>query len=229
MPTEHPDQSEVSEYVSTLLQDHFGERPESVNVTIQAPFILIHLHGFLMPSEKGLLKRNETKRILETRDLILNTLKSEVLQRIEKITYSEIEGIYADWNLEKETGLFIAAMASDKTGKENDWPADVDQNALEKKIIETSKKTQKVPDHTELYWLSHNLIVIERVGIMVDIEKELIKNGVIEELRLAKRPLEHRLMNSAELTPILKREVAELFVDWDFEKDKAYLVLILKP
>lgn len=229
MATDHPDKTEVSEYISALLQEHFGEYPESVNVTIEQPFILIHLHGFLMPSEKGLLKKNETKRILETRDLLMNTLKPEIMNRIHRITQSEIEGVYADWNLDKETGLFIAVMAHDEKRKENDWPAEVDQNALKEKIIETSKKTEKAPDRTELYWLSHNLLAIERGGIMVEIEKELIKNGVIDELRLAKRPLEHRLMNSAELKPILKRNVAELFVDWDFEKDKAYLVFILEP
>ncbi|WP_158599057.1 Na-translocating system protein MpsC family protein [Planococcus salinus] len=228
MTMDHPAQTEASDFVSNLLEEYFGERPSSVNVVIEAPFILIHLQGFLMPSEKNLLKRNEIKRITETRDLLLNTLKPEIQDRLQHITRHEIEGVYADWNLEKETGLFIAVMASDGAKGENYWPAEIDRNALKNKIIETSKKTQKEPDHTELYWLNHNLIVIKRLGIMVDIEKELIKNGVIDELRLAKRPLEHRLMDSAELKPIVNRDIIELFVDWDFEKDKAYLVLILQ-
>lgn len=228
MAADHPAQKIVTDYVSTILQERFGERPESVSVTIEKPFILIHIQGFLMASEKGLLKRNEEKRVLETRDLLMKTLKADVKQRLCQLTHIDIEDIYADWNLEKETGLFIAVMANSKTRKEISWPAEVDKNALRKKIAETSEKTEKKPDYTELYWLSHHLIVIERVGIMVEIEKELIKNGAIDELRHAKRPLEHRLMDSTELSPILKRQVEELFVDWDFEKDKAYLVLVLK-
>lgn len=64
---------------------------------------------------------------------------------------------------------------------------------------------------------------------MVDIENELIKNGVIEELRLAKRPLEHRIMERFKLEPVLKQGISELFVYWNFEEDESYMVFILEP
>ena len=81
----------------------------------------------------------------------------------------------------------------------------------------------------ESYWLNNTTVLIERLGIMVDIEKELIKNGATEELRLAKRPLEHRIMEFFKLEPVLKQEISELFVDWHFEEDKSYLVFLLEP
>lgn len=57
----------------------------------------------------------------------------------------------------------------------------------------------------------------------------MIKNGVTEELRLAKRPLEHRVMEFMQLEPIFNRDINGLFVDWNFEEDKAYMVFILNP
>ena len=64
--------------------------------------------------------------------------------------------------------------------------------------------------------------------IIVDIEKELIKNGAVEELRLAKRPLEHRVIELLQLESVLKQEISEFFVDWNFEEDKSYMVFILE-
>ncbi|MGK7376765.1 hypothetical protein ACSFXN_02915 [Planococcus sp. 1R117A] len=49
----------------------------------------------------------------------------------------------------------------------------------------------------------------------------------MEQLKLAKRPLEYRLVEESELRKILKREVLETFVDWNFNGDKGYMVLIL--
>lgn len=221
-------QTEVGRYISSLMQNNFGENPDQINVIIQSPFIIIHLHGFSIPSEKILMKRNEWKRIWETRDLIMNEIKSEVITDLKNITDLNVEEFYADWNFEHETGLFIAVLDEEETDDQLKWPENIDKEALKEKIIQASKETQKAPDYMEMYWLNERIILVERRGIMVQIEKELIKNGVIEELRLAKRPLEHKLMNDLDLHSILKSNVHELFVDWNFEGDKAFLVFILE-
>lgn len=106
-------------------------------------------------------------------------------------------------------------------------PAEVNTSALKEKVISISKKTQKEPEFIEVYWLNATTILIERKGIMAEVEKELIKNGVIEELRLAKRVVEHRIMEFIKLEPIFNQEINELFVDWNFEEDKAYMVFRL--
>lgn len=228
MANKNTSRTEVDEYISALLETHFGERPAKVNITIEKSFIVIHLQGFLLPSEKILMRRNETKRLLETRMLIMNGLKAEVIDVLKKTTGIEVAEFYADWNLEKETGLFLAVAEKIQAPDTADWPDEIDKAALEKKVINASKETEKEPDAIETYWLGNNLILIERRGIVVEIERQLIKNGIIEELRLAKRPLEHDIMESTKLEPILKQPVSELFVDWDFENEKAYMVLVLE-
>ncbi|HSI66262.1 MAG TPA: Na-translocating system protein MpsC family protein, partial [Planococcus sp. (in: firmicutes)] len=78
-------QKETGGYISTLLRDYFGKGPSSVFVTVNKPFITFYLSGFLSPTERILLKQNETRRILETRDLLMNDLEEEIKLQLHKI------------------------------------------------------------------------------------------------------------------------------------------------
>lgn len=229
MTNEKTDQTEMEDFISSFLDHHVGERPQSVNAVMRRPFIVVHLIGFLLSSEKFLLKREETKRVAETRDVMLKGIKLELSEGLAKITGIGVKEIYADWNFEKESGLLLITLDTEMDSTALAFPEDVDKEAFHERIIGISKKTQKKPDVIESYWLNGHTILVERRGIMVDIEIELIKNGVIEELRLAKRPLEHRIMEFFKLEPVLKQGISELFVDWNFEEDKSFMVFILEP
>lgn len=219
----------MEDYISSLLSEQFGASPQSVIAVLQTPFLVVHLLDFYIPSEQLLLKRSETKWVAKTRDILLNGVKPELLQGLAAITGSNIKELYADWNLEKESGMFIAILDAEADQALLESPAEVNTGALKEKVITISKKTQKEPDFIAVYWLNDDTILIERKGIMVEIEKELIKNGVIEELRLAKRTVEHRIMEFIKLEPIFNQEIKEMFVDWNFEEDKAYMVFCLDP
>jgi uncharacterized protein YbcI len=222
-------QSEIGGYLSTLLRTHFGKGPTSIYVTIAGLFITVHFRGFLSPMEKILVKQHEEKRVLGTRDLMMNDIKSEiVLDFIKKFGIS-IKEFYADWNLENETGMFIGVVEEKANGEVLDWPESVDEKEFRDRIIEASYKAEKVPGSTEVYWLSDRTILIRRSEILVQIEKELIKNGFLEELKLAKRPLEHKVLEEVQLETVLKRAISEAFLDWHFDKDLGYIVLLLEP
>ncbi|TWT00154.1 Na-translocating system protein MpsC family protein [Planomicrobium sp. CPCC 101079] len=221
-------QTEIEDFISSFLSQQFGERPQSVRVAIRNPFIAIQLSGFLLASEKMLLKRQKAKQVGETRDLLLNAAKPELFRGLTKIIKNDVKEVYADWNFEQESGMLIGVLDAEADPASFNFPEGIDKESLHEKVISISQKTQKVPDTIESYWLNDTTVLIERTGIMVDIEKELIKNGAIEELRLAKRPLEHRVMEFLKLEPVLKQEISELFVDWNFEEDKSYMVFILE-
>ncbi|TWT14305.1 Na-translocating system protein MpsC family protein [Planomicrobium sp. CPCC 101079] len=221
-------QQEIEDFISSFLHQQFGESPQSVKASIRNPFIAIHLIGFSLPGEKMLLKRKETKRVGETRDLLLNGVKTELFQELTSLTGTDVKEVYADWNFEKESGLLLVVLDAEADPASLTVPEGVDKEALHEKIIRISQKTQKAPDAIESYWLNDTTVLIKRSGIMVEIEKELIKNGAIEELRLAKRPLEHRVMEFFQLEPVLKQKISDLFVDWHFEEDKSYMVLLLE-
>lgn len=64
---------------------------------------------------------------------------------------------------------------------------------------------------------------------MVGIENALIDEGYGEVLKLVKRPLERSMLYQIGLEETLHREVTEIFMDWNFEQDVGYFVLLLSP
>lgn len=217
----------IGDYTESFLEEHFGEKPDQVQVTFRPPFLLIYLGGFLLPAEEVYLKNAKWDTVLETRDILIHSVKEEFLKGLEEYTGKQPANLYADWNLAKRNGLLIVHLEEKAAANEFQKPAEVDQETLEEIILLNSMRTQKKPDQTNFYWLSDQFLLVERFGILVDIEKQLIKNGVTEELRLAKRPMEYRIIELFNLESILKSQVQDLFVDWDFQRDVSYMVLIL--
>jgi uncharacterized protein YbcI len=228
MPKEKTIQSEIGSYISTLLRDNFGKGPTSIFVSIAKPFITIHIRGFLTPTENVLLKQNEPNRILKIRDLLMNNLISEIKLALWKIGELDVKEVYADWNLESKSGMIIVELDEETDPSTFEWPGNVDEKAFQKEMIKASIKAQKEPGKTEVYWLNDRTILCRRVEILVEIEKELIKNGFSEELKLAKRPLERKVLADVQLEAVLKRNIADTFVEWNFETDKAYTVFVLE-
>lgn len=227
MPKERTIQSETSGYISTLLRNHFGKGPTSVYVTIARPYITIHFRGFINPVEKTLLKQNEWKRVLETRDLLLNDLKPKILHELLQVTGLEFKELYADWNLSMESGLLLGIMDEKPKQSEFDWQNGLDKESFYQKIEKVHEEAERKPGRVESYWLSNRTLLVKRVGILVGIEKALIEEGYTETLKLVKRPLERTLLENVGLEKVLKRNILETFLDWNFGEDMGYIIFVL--
>lgn len=221
-------QSEISGYISTLLRKHFGKGPSGVFVIVNHPFIAIQIRGFLAPMERLQIKQQEMKRVLETRDLMMMDLKLEIMEGLREVAQLEVNELYADWNLEQETGLILGVMKEKSKEETIPWPDEINKAAFERKVNEASYRSEKVPDSTDLFWLSDRMVLVRRIGILVQIEKELIKNGYMEELKLSKRPLEQRLMKEAGFEEVLRQSISAIFLDWNFKTDVGYVAFILE-
>ncbi|AQQ52178.1 Na-translocating system protein MpsC family protein [Planococcus lenghuensis] len=221
-------ESQVSGYISTVLREHFGKGPSSVFINIKRPFITIHIRGFLSPTESVLIKKQEHQKVAEVRDLLMNDIRTEIQRNLWKLTKLDIKDIYTDWDFDKETGLILGVMDETLVESLFDWPGDVDKQAFIEEIDRISKKGQKLPESTHIYWLNDRTILVLRTGVLVRIEKELIRNGYTEQLQLTKRPMEYKLIDEADLEPILKRKIADSFVNWDFVNNIGYTVLVLE-
>ncbi|WP_394119884.1 Na-translocating system protein MpsC family protein [Planococcus donghaensis] len=215
-------------YIETFLEEHFGGKPAQLEITLRPPFLLVHLTGFLLPSEEILLEKGRARQVRETRDILVRSVKNELLKGFEDHLGLYTDDLYADWNLTKQNGLLIITLKKENDEPDFLWPQNVNQDTLKEIIILNSIRTQKQPDQTNFYWLNEYTLLIERIGVLVDIEKQLIQNGITEELRFAKRPLEYRIIELFNLQSILKSPVEDLFVDWNFQKDVSYMVLLLK-
>ncbi|HSJ38877.1 MAG TPA: Na-translocating system protein MpsC family protein [Planococcus sp. (in: firmicutes)] len=229
MPKEKTIQSEIGGYISALLRNHFGKGPTSVFVTIKNPYIIIHLRGFIAPMETVLLKKQEWKRVLETRDLLINELKGEIEENLRRIANLNIREFYADWNLDSETGILIGIMPDDVQQEDFEWPAHIDKDVLESKVANASEKAERNPGSIESFWLNDRTLLVKRNKILVGIENALIAEGYSEILKLAKRPLERSLLYDTQPEKTLGRPVTEIFLDWNFNDDIGYIVFMMEP
>lgn len=218
----------IENSVWSFLARQFGQEPQSVQATVSKSFLVIHLQGFLLPSEKTLLKRHEEQKIASTRELVLNEGKKYFLQELSEIIGEKVVEMYAAWNFNNESGVLIGILEKTKDQGLLEDSLDLNTLALRQKIIEMTEKTEKKPDSTEVYSLNKNTVLVERTGITTELEKEMIKNGVVEELKLAKRTLEHQYLETAGFEILFKHKISELFVTWDFKQDKSYLVFFVK-
>lgn len=229
MAKERVIEKEVGSYISTLLRDYFGKGPSSVYVTANPSYITIQLRGFLAPTEKFLLRQQETRRILETRDLLMNDLKEQIIQELMGIGHLAVDNMYTDWNLEEQTGLILGVLHGGTDAEEKGWLKPVENAAFSKTINEFSQKAQKIPEKVEAFWLNNRTLLVKRSGIFIHIEKELINAGFDDELKLVKRPMERKMLLEIDWKAIMGRSVQEVFMDWNIHEDHGYIVLILEP
>ncbi|AQQ54829.1 DUF2294 domain-containing protein [Planococcus lenghuensis] len=219
--------AEVGNYISGLLREHFGKGPTSAYVIIKPPFFFVHLRGFLAPTERILLNQKETKRILEIRDLLMDELKSRVKIDLWKQAGLDVLDIYSDWNLENKTGVVLGILDEETAEETLAWPGGISRELVLKEMNKASAVVEKTPGETAIYWMNDRIVLIVREDILVPIEKELIRLGHGEILKSAKRPLERSSVFTGRLKTALDRQISEVFVDWDFEGDISYMVLIL--
>ncbi|SEO81155.1 Uncharacterized conserved protein [Paenibacillus sophorae] len=97
------------------------------------------------------------------------------------------------------------------------------QDEVHNQINEVSSKVQRFPDFTVSWWINPRMLIIKREGIMIPLEKELIELGYENTLKTTKRKMEKRYLETTTIAPLLGKELADIYVDWDFDKDKSVI------
>ncbi|MBB6454631.1 uncharacterized protein YbcI [Salirhabdus euzebyi] len=222
--------ADLSNYISKMLRDNFGKGPENVYVSIGLNYITFYLKNFLSPTEKVLMQKDKENTVQETRDTVMSNLIPQIQGYIKVVTGMEINYFFYDWGLHNRSGMMVG-LSSDET--QTNFPVNENykgKEQLEEEIVEISKEAQKTPENIYSCQLNPRTILIIRNGILVRIEKEIIRMGFQEHLRIAKRKLEKQLLhNNTLFNKILETKVSDVFVDWDFDVDKSVILLIMNP
>jgi uncharacterized protein YbcI len=226
----HKQTVELSSYISKILRDYFGKGPESVHVSLGKTFIIVYIRNFLSPTERVLMNQKQVESVQQTRDLVMQTLIPEIKAYIKIVTGMEIREFYYDWGLHNKSAMFTG-ICTDPTSI--DYPINEEftgKEELIKEIINLSSESEKKPEEIYACQLNPRSILVIRNGILVRIEKQLIRQGMQEQLKLAKRTLEKGLLhNNNHFEGILDTNVIDIFVDWDFDLDKSVIVLVTNP
>ncbi|MDQ0970863.1 uncharacterized protein YbcI [Neobacillus niacini] len=222
--------AELSSYISKILRDHFGKGPESVHVSLGRTFIIVYIRNFLTPTEKVLINQNQDESVQQTRDLVMQTLIPEIKAYIKIVTGMEIREFYYDWSLQNKSAM-LTGISTDSTS--TDYPITeefIGKAELINEIIHLSSESEKKPEEIYASQVNQRTILVIRNGILVRIEKQLIRQGMQEQLKLAKRSLEKGLLhNNNHFEAILDTKVIDIFVDWDFDLDKSVIVFVINP
>ena len=93
-------------------------------------------------------------------------------------------------------------------------------------MSQITKDVQKTPTDIESYWVDSSTLVIIRKGLLISLEKRIIKKGFNNALRVSKRELElDRFVEGLSVHEILGKPMDQAFLDWDFDKDISLMVL----
>lgn len=227
---ERQTQNEIASHVSRLLREAFGKGPQSIFVSINRPFVVIYLRNFLSPTEKILQQQDQVFSIQQTRDLVMKLLIPEIKAYLLLVAGMNIREFYYDWGLHNHSGVMVGIESDESSEHPALQEGYIGKKELHLEIDRLSYQVQKEPEELYSCKLNDRTLVLIRNGILISIEKELIRIGHEESLRLAKRSLEKKhLHNNGHFEQILHTKVIDVFVDWDFHLDKSVIVFILNP
>ena len=224
-------EKELSGYIGRLFRENFGRGPGNVNCTYEAPFITVHITSFLSQMEKALLDNNNAVYVQKTRDFLMESLINDITSYVELQAGEQVDRFHYDWNLEEKSGMILMVLKDSHRALQLFDAPYPNKGNIHREIENISTEAQKEPDQTLSAVLKGRQLLIIREGILVSIEKEFINLGFRETLKIAKRKLEKTLI--AERKGVLEKEleadVTDVFVDWDFERDKGYTLVMFKP
>ncbi|MFC0215334.1 Na-translocating system protein MpsC family protein [Paenibacillus chartarius] len=223
--------SALSGHIGKLLRDTFGKGPQSLHISIKRPIIVIQMRQFLNPMEHVLIDQQKEDTVFQTRAVIMDKLIPEIKAFIQVIAGMEIHEFYYDWGLHNGSGVMVGveshALDTGDGIPDEPFPG---KTELLAEIARISTQVQKPPENLRAVLLNERTLLVFRDGVLIAIEKELIRQGYERILKSTKRILEKKyLHNNAALEGMLRTRIFDIFVDWDFQLDKSVMVFILKP
>jgi uncharacterized protein YbcI len=176
--------------------------------------------------EDILLEYGQNKYVDYARNVIITHLLDEIKGVVQVTLGVEVVEYYHDWNFPNNSGALIFLLDTE-AGPE--YKADVDIQRVEMEVGRISFMVEKVPDQIKTYPISPSIYLIERNGILIQIEKALIEKGFEDELRFTKDELEKKYFHRyGRFEDIFNKSVMDIFIDWNFKSDKSMMVFILR-
>ncbi len=155
----------------------------------------------------------------------MDMISAEVRAYIKLLTNIEIENLYYDWSLENRSGVFLGGGPSPYDMEKSYQGKDKDHE----EVANMSGKVEKEPSKIKSTRIISRTLIVVRDEILVEIEKQLIQDGKENALRNAKGKLEKSMLNLDHINSHIEGEVVELFIDWDFNIDRSFIIMILNP
>lgn len=218
---------QIGSFIGKLLRDTFGKGPESVFVSTGHTFFTAYIRNFMSPMEKILMENDQQDTVFDMRLQLMQSLIPEIRSYIEQMTGVRLREFYFDWSFHNYSGMLMGVSSEPFPNGELSEAYD-GKTELEREIVKISQQAEKVPEEIYSCSLNPKTLLIVRNGILVRIEKEFIRAGQGPLLRRVKANLEKSyLHNNDAMEGHLRKRVIDVFVDWDFERDKSLIAIVL--
>ncbi|WP_342421644.1 Na-translocating system protein MpsC family protein [Paenibacillus sp. FSL E2-0178] len=219
--------TKIKGIIIELFSKSFGESPKNVHVILDERCLVIRLERFMGEIIEELILTNDYDALRSTRELILDFLLPDFLNQLRNFSDLEFDSFYYDCDDNNLSGV-ITGLIKDNNYQNNEdyYPG---KEKIHLQICKITYEVEKVPDFTYSFWADKNTFVIVREGLLIEIEKYLIRLDGENALRTAKRTLEKtRFIEDAYTSAILNRRLAGIYLDWTFELDKSILVYVFE-
>jgi uncharacterized protein YbcI len=215
----------ISSYISKLLRKNFGRGPRSCQTSISSHYLVTYIGGFLSPMEDVMLQHGQNQYVDHARNVIITHLLDEI-KGVIQITFDvEVEEYYHDWNFPNNSGILIFMLDTEVHQKVE---TNIDIQRIELEVGRISLLVEKVPDKINTCPISPSIFLVERKGILIQIEKALIDKGFENELKYTKDELEKGYFHRyGRFEDIFHKSVRDIFIDWNFKLDKSVMAFIL--
>jgi uncharacterized protein YbcI len=222
---------DISSLTSKLLRKNFGRGPESCYAFVNQRFLVLYIRGFLSPMESILLESGNRDQIDISRSIVMKNILVQLKGVLEIEFEQDVHDFYHDWNYPQNTGMITVMFEADIFTNDNNTVGEESPNfnLLLEEVGRISTLVQKMPETIDVYQITPKIYLIKREGILIEIEKALIKKGYDQTLFVTKDELEKSYFHrNGHFEDIFRQPVADIFVDWNFSEDNSMMCFVLK-
>lgn len=223
---------DISSLTSKLLRKNFGRGPESCYAFANQRFLVFYIRGFLSPMESILLESGNTDQVDTSRSIVMKNILNQLKGILEIEFEQDVHDFYHDWNYPQNTGMITVVFEADIITNDNNTVSgegSTNFKLLLEEVGRISTLVQKMPEKIDVYQITPKIYLIKREGILVQIEKALIKKGYDQTLIVTKDELEKSYFHrNGHFEDIFRLPVADIFVDWNLNEDNSMMCFVLK-
>ncbi|KHF41379.1 Na-translocating system protein MpsC family protein [Halalkalibacter okhensis] len=217
----------LSSFICKIMKRRLGKGPEQCNIVVKNNLVIVKIHNFITPAEEVLCHKQELSLALKFRSVLVKAIIEEVKADITKVTRVEITKSLFDWDYEKNVGIMMFV------GNESLHTSPFANTMLEDSFIDKIKiisdRIHKRPSSVKWVLSDPVVQVIECNDVLIKTESLLFENGY-EDLLLERGQEIRKNYNDYcdEFESILGQSIRQLFVTWDYESNKNYLIFFVK-
>lgn len=219
----------IGNLTSKLLRKNFGRGPEFCQAFLKYRYLVFYLRGFVSPMEAVLLENGNADHIYISRNIVMDSVLSQLRGILELEFEEEVQDFYHDWNYAKNSGMITVVFERDVLLEEETIEEFPEKLALINEVNRISSIVQKTPERTLAYRISPKLYVVKRMGILIPLERALISKGFNKTLLVTMDDLmKSYCTGQGRFEVIFKQPLEDVFVDWNLGKDKSLMCLMLR-